>query len=35
MLIGLPVWPWVTTATCQPSLSWLPLNGSSQIALST
>ena len=34
-LIGLPVWPWVMTEICQPSLSALPLNGRSQIAFST
>ncbi len=35
MLIGFPVCPWVMIASCQPSLSWLPLKGRSQIPFST
>ena len=29
MLMGLPLWSWVMTPICQPSVKRLPLNGSS------
>ena len=32
-LKGLPLWIWLTTTTCQPSLRRLPWNGSSYVAL--